>query len=84
MQHKKIMINHFGSLMFIEYIFSSQVKTTPVPIPIFLTGFIDYWSTTTLHCYTYYVIKMLLEQFTLFFYLFMELFFLPRQLPRLP
>jgi hypothetical protein len=25
-----------------------------VPIPIFLTGFIDYWSATTLHCYTYF------------------------------
>ena len=33
--------------------------------------------------YAYYVIKMLLEQFTLIFYLFMQ-FFLPRQLPRLP
>jgi len=24
MQHKKIVINHFGGLMFIEYIFSSR------------------------------------------------------------
>jgi hypothetical protein len=50
----KIVINYFGGLVFIEYIFSSHVKTTPVPIPIFLTGFIDYWSATTLHCYTYF------------------------------